>query len=133
MLKRFHLSVKGIVQGVGFRPFVFNLAKDLGVKGYIKNTSGGVFIEVEGDNSAGFIDAIQRRHPPLAKIDCIEVQELSAIGYDDFVIISSSDSGGFTLVPADVSVCDACLKELSDQQDRRYLYPFINCTDCGPR
>ncbi len=132
-MKRFHLTVKGIVQGVGFRPFVYNLAKDLGIKGYIKNTSGGVFIEAEGDNSAGFIDAIQRLHPHLAKIDCIEVQELSAIGYDDFVIISSSDSGGFTLVSPDVSVCDACLKELSDPQDRRYLYPFINCTDCGPR
>jgi hydrogenase maturation protein HypF len=132
-MKRFHLSVKGIVQGVGFRPFVYNLAKDLGIKGYIKNTSGGVFIEAEGDNSAGFIDAIRRRHPLLAKIDCIEVQELSAIGYDDFVIVSSSDSGSFTLVSPDVSVCDACLKELSDPQDRRYLYPFINCTDCGPR
>ncbi len=132
-MKRFHLTVKGIVQGVGFRPFVYNLAKDLGIKGYIKNTSGGVFIEAEGDDSAGFIDAIQRSHPPLAKIDCIEVQELSAIGYDDFVIISSSDSGSFTLVSPDVSVCDACLKEVSDPQDRRYLYPFINCTDCGPR
>ena len=133
MMKRFHLTIKGIVQGVGFRPFVYNLAKDLGIKGYIKNTSGGVLIEAEGDNSAGFIDAIQRLHPHLAKIDCIEVQELSAIGYDDFVIISSSDSGSFTLVSPDVSVCDACLKELSDPQDRRYLYPFINCTDCGPR
>ncbi len=132
-MKRFHLSVKGIVQGVGFRPFVYNLARDLGIKGFIRNTSGGVFIEAEGDNSAGFIDAIQRRHPTLAKIDCIEVQELSAIGYEDFVIISSSDSGSFTLVSPDVSVCDACLKELSDPQDRRYLYPFINCTDCGPR
>ena len=132
-MKRFHLSVKGIVQGVGFRPFVYNLAKDLGIKGYIKNTSGGVFIEAEGDNSAGFIDAIQRSHPPLAKIDCIEVQELSPIGYNDFIIISSSDSGSFTLVSPDVSVCDACLKELSNPQDRRYLYPFINCTDCGPR
>ena len=132
-MNRFFLTVKGTVQGVGFRPFVYNLAKNLGIKGYIKNTSAGVFIEAEGDNSAGFIDAIQRGHPPLAKIDCIEVQELSAIGYDDFVIISSSDSGSFTLVSPDVSVCDACLKELSDSQDRRYLYPFINCTDCGPR
>src|SRR5208283_108674 len=132
-MKRFLLTVKGTVQGVGFRPFVYNLAKDLGIRGYIKNSSGGVFIEAEGENSAGFIDAIQRRHPPLAKIDCIEVQELSAIGHNDFVIISSSDSGGFTLVSPDVSVCDACLKELSDPQDRRYLYPFINCTDCGPR
>ncbi len=132
-MNRFFLTVKGTVQGVGFRPFVYNLAKDLGIKGYIKNTSAGVFIEAEGANSAGFIDAIQRRHPPLAKIDCIEVQELSAIGYDDFVIISSSDSGSFTLVSPDVSVCDACLKELSDPQDRRYLYPFINCTNCGPR
>ncbi len=132
-MKRFFLTVKGTVQGVGFRPFVYNLAKDLGIKGYIKNTSAGVFIEAEGDNSAGFIDAIQRRHPPLAKIDCIEVQELSAIGYDDFVIISSSDSGSFTLVSPDVSVCGACLNELTDPQDRRYLYPFINCTNCGPR
>src|SRR5208282_3545557 len=133
IMNRFFLTVKGTVQGVGFRPFVYNLAKDLGIKGYIKNTSAGVFIEAEGANSAGFIDAIQRRHPPLARIDFIEVQELSAIGYDDFVIISSSDSGSFTLVSPDVSVCDECLKELSDPQDRRYLYPFINCTNCGPR
>jgi hydrogenase maturation protein HypF len=132
-MKRFYLSVKGIVQGVGFRPFVYNLAKELGIKGYIKNTSGGVFIEAEGDNCAGFIDDIQRRHPPLAKIECIQVQELSVLGYDDFVIISSSDSDSFTLVSPDVSVCDSCMKELSDPQDRRYLYPFINCTDCGPR
>ncbi len=132
-MKCFLLSVKGIVQGVGFRPFVFNLAKDLGIKGYIKNTSGGVVIEAEGCNSAEFIDALQRLQPPLSKIDSIDVQELPAKGYDDFVIISSVDGGGFTLVSPDVSVCDACLKELFDPLDRRHLYPFINCTNCGPR
>lgn len=132
-MKRYLLSVSGIVQGVGFRPFVYNLARDLGIKGYVKNTSGGVVIEAEGCRSGEFIDAVRQRHPALAKIDSLEVRELPARGYDDFIIISSSDSGGFTLVSPDVSVCDECLKELFDPSDRRYLYPFINCTDCGPR
>jgi len=132
-LKRFLLSVKGIVQGVGFRPFVYNLAKDLGLKGYVKNTSAGVVIEVEGDRSEEFIDDLRKHHPPLSKIDFIDVQELPARGYDDFIIIVSSDSGGFTLVSPDVAVCDECLKEIFDPLDRRYLYPFINCTNCGPR
>ncbi len=132
-MNRFLLTVKGTVQGVGFRPFVYNLAKNLAIKGYIKNTSDGVVIEAEGDNTEEFIKALQLRQPPLAKIDRIDVLELPEKGYDDFVIISSVDSGGFTLVSPDVSVCDACLRELLDPLDRRYLYPFINCTNCGPR
>ncbi len=132
-MKRLLLSVKGIVQGVGFRPFVYNLAGELCIKGYIKNTSAGVVIEAEGTNIAEFVDAVQRRHPPLAKIDSIGIQELPSAGYDDFVIISSRDEGGFTLVSPDVSICGECLKEMLDPADRRYLYPFINCTNCGPR
>jgi len=132
-MNRFFLTVRGTVQGVGFRPFVYNLAKNFAIKGYIKNTSEGVVIEAEGDNTAEFIKALQLRQPPLAKIDRIDVRELPEKGYDDFVIIRSVDSGGFTLVSPDVSVCDACLRELLDPLDRRYLYPFINCTNCGPR
>ena len=129
----FLISIKGIVQGVGFRPFVYNLARDFSIKGYIKNTSDGVVIEAEGDNCAEFLDAISLRQPPLAKIDDVDVRELPAKGHNDFIIIRSSDSGSFTLVSPDVSVCEACLTELFDPSDRRYLYPFINCTNCGPR
>ncbi|MBF0557637.1 MAG: carbamoyltransferase HypF [Nitrospirae bacterium] len=132
-MKSFLLSIKGIVQGVGFRPFVYNLAKEFGVKGSVRNTSGGVVIEVEGDRCEDFIDAVQRRHPPLAKIDTVDVREVPAKGHDDFIIISSSDSGSFTLVSPDASLCDECRNELFNPLDRRYLYPFINCTNCGPR
>jgi hydrogenase maturation protein HypF len=132
-MKCFHLSLKGLVQGVGFRPFVYNLARDLGIKGYIKNTSDGVVIEAEGSSYAEFLDAIRLRYPPLARIDNINVQELPGKGYSEFTIISSSEGASFTLVSPDVSICAACLEELFDPSDRRYLYPFINCTNCGPR
>lgn len=128
-----HIRIKGIVQGVGFRPFVYNLAKGLNLKGYVKNTSDGVIIEVEGESLNEFLQSIQNKCPPLAKIDSIETKELPLKGYEDFVIIQSVDDGSFTLISPDISICDDCLKELFDPSDRRYLYPFINCTNCGPR
>ncbi|MCL4490529.1 MAG: carbamoyltransferase HypF [Nitrospirae bacterium] len=127
------ISVKGVVQGVGFRPFVYSLAKKFGLKGSVKNTSDGVVIEAEGDTLDGFIEALQTDYPPLARIDSVDIRELPSCGRKDFIIIDSVDSGSFTLVSPDISICNDCLKELFDPSGRRYLYPFINCTNCGPR
>jgi len=132
-MNRFLIKIKGIVQGVGFRPFIYNLAKNLNLKGYVKNTSDGVFIEVEGNSLNEFLDSLKNKLPPLAKIDDIAIEELSAKGYEDFSIIESIDQGSFTLISPDIAVCDDCLREMLDSSDRRYLYPFINCTNCGPR
>ena len=130
---RTKISVKGIVQGVGFRPFVYNLAKALKLKGYVINSSKGVTIEIEGNNSDSFIDRLTKEAPPLSQIMNIDVINLPYHGYNDFQIKESEDEGSFTLVSPDVSICDNCFSEMLDKNDRRYLYPFINCTNCGPR
>lgn len=132
-MKRLHIRIKGIVQGVGFRPFIYNLAKGLDINGYVTNTSGGVIIEAEGERLSVFIKSIQTQLPPLAKIDNIETHEMPAKGYENFSIIKSLVKGGFTLISPDMAICDDCLKEMLNPEDRRYLYPFINCTNCGPR
>ncbi len=132
-MSHLHLTIKGTVQGVGFRPSVYNLARRLGLNGYVTNTSEGVIIEVEGAAAAGFADNLRENLPPLARIDSIVTKELDPAGYRDFTIISSIDEGGFTHISPDISICDDCLKELLDPADRRYQYPFINCTNCGPR
>jgi hydrogenase maturation protein HypF len=132
-MSHLRILVKGIVQGVGFRPFIYNLAKSLNLKGYVKNTSDGVIIEAEGESLNEFLLSIQNKCPPLAKIESIKTEELPLNGYQDFTIIESIDDGRFTLVSPDISICDDCLKELFNPSDRRYLYPFINCTNCGPR
>ncbi len=133
MAQRAKIEVKGIVQGVGFRPYVYNLARSLGLCGYVTNTSDGVTIEVEGDGIESFINRLPLEAPPLSKIVGLYVTPLPFKGLEGFRIIESSDNGRFTLVSPDVSICDDCLKELFDPNDRRYLYPFINCTNCGPR
>ena len=132
-MKRLHIQVKGVVQGVGFRPFVYNLAKNLNLKGFVTNTSKGVTIEVEGEKVSEFIEKLKNEPPPLAKIYSIDTKELPLNNYKDFEIIESIDDVGFTHVSEDVSICEDCLRELFDPSDRRYLYPFINCTNCGPR
>ncbi len=129
------LIVKGIVQGVGFRPFVYNLARSLNLRGYVKNTADGVIIEIQGNLAGHFIDSLTRRPPPLSDIrsvDIMPVEETHSL-FEDFSIIESADGKGFTLTSPDVSVCDDCLSEMMDKNDRRYRYPFINCTNCGPR
>ena len=127
------IAVKGVVQGVGFRPFVYNLAKSLHLKGYVNNSSQGVTIEVEGESVETFVDRLTAEAPPLSQIMSVEVKPLPYHGYHDFRIMESEDEGSFTLISADVSVCDDCFREMLDKSDRRYLYPFINCTNCGPR
>jgi len=133
MSERVEITIKGIVQGVGFRPFVYNLASSMGMRGYVANTSEGVVIDVEGDNVPHFLDRVLKEAPPLSRIEEYSFSPLEWKGYDGFRILESRDGGRFTLVSPDFSVCDECLRELFDPADRRYLYPFINCTNCGPR
>jgi hydrogenase maturation protein HypF len=132
-MTRLRILIKGTVQGVGFRPAVYNIVRKFGLNGYVTNSSSGVIIEVEGEGSAGFVPVLRDNLPPLARIDSIETEELVPAGYREFRIIESVDWGGFTHVSPDMSICDDCLKELLDPGDRRYQYPFINCTNCGPR
>jgi hydrogenase maturation protein HypF len=130
---RTKISVKGVVQGVGFRPFVYNLARSLDLKGYVINSSKGVTIEIEGVNSPTFVDRLTKEAPPLSQIMSVDVVPMPYEGYTDFRIMESEDEGSFTLVSVDVSICEDCFREMLDRNDRRYLYPFINCTNCGPR
>ncbi|MFC4532222.1 carbamoyltransferase HypF [Sphaerisporangium dianthi] len=133
---RAEVRVDGVVQGVGFRPFVHRLATDLGVRGLVGNDERGVFIEVEGASGAvaAFVRAVRDRPPPLAVVDRVTSREIPATGEPGFRIVPSTGAGrGRALISADVATCDDCLRELSDPADRRYGYPFINCTACGPR
>ena len=132
---RLRIEVEGIVQGVGFRPFVFRLALRAGLGGWVKNTTAGVVIEAEGDAAAvaGFAAAVEREAPPLAVIAGIRTTPLPPVGETGFTILESEGSGGTVRVAPDGDVCSDCLQELFDPADRRYRYPFITCTNCGPR
>ncbi len=130
------IRVSGTVQGVGFRPFVFNLAARLGVRGWVSNTSGSVEIAAEGEPAAleAFTARLRADAPPLARIDTLEWEAAPAVGYTAFEIRASlPQPGEFQPVSPDIALCDDCARELLDPRDRRYLYPFINCTNCGPR
>lgn len=139
-LKRIEVEINGIVQGVGFRPFIHKLVQQYELKGYVKNTSSGVFIEAEGDikNLHSFIEDIKYKKPTLAVIETIEYLYFENIkDFKEFKIIKSTEDNDngekFTLVSPDVCTCEDCLKELFDRSDPRYRFPFINCTNCGPR
>ena len=139
-MERRHLHVTGVVQGVGFRPFVYTLAKRLALTGWVLNNSQGVDIEIEGlpTDLDRFLVALRGKAPPLARIESVAVTVIPSAerveGRDaDFTIRESQALPGATLVSPDVCICDDCLRELFDPNDRRYLYPFINCTNCGPR
>jgi hydrogenase maturation protein HypF len=134
--RRVQLEIQGLVQGVGFRPFVYRVAHELGLCGRVSNTTQGVEIEVEGSPVAveGLLHALKHQLPPLARVDLLRVRELEPAGLEGFIIIESrSGAGGAALISPDVATCEACLAELSDSGDRRHRYPFTNCTDCGPR
>jgi len=132
-----HISVTGVVQGVGFRPFVYGLAARFDLHGWVCNTSGGVEIVVQGQNSKveNFIASLKTEAPPMAKIESIQVlPDSSAVEYSTFDIRpSTAIEGAYQPISADVAICPDCERELFDPADRRYLYPFINCTNCGPR
>ncbi len=133
---RRRFNVHGLVQGVGFRPFVYVTAADLGLSGSVVNDSGGVVAEVEGTPAAvdAFAERLRSDAPPLAVVESIVVEEITPTGGTDFVIETSQrDAGRRTLASPDVATCDDCLRELADPTDRRYRHPFITCTNCGPR
>jgi hydrogenase maturation protein HypF len=133
---RYRLVVTGIVQGVGFRPLVYRLARDHGLVGWVLNSTEGVVIEVEGEPGAldRFATALSLDIPPRAVVDRIDRTILPLIGYSSFAIETSQDpEGHFVLISPDICVCDECLREMRDPANRRYRYPFINCTNCGPR
>jgi hydrogenase maturation protein HypF len=133
---RHRIRVAGVVQGVGFRPFVHRLASELDLAGHVGNDSEGVLAEVEGPapDVARFESRLVEEAPPLARIHSVQATVVDALGLDGFRIVeSSSGSAVRTFVSPDVAVCDDCLAELFDPADRRFRYPFVNCTNCGPR
>lgn len=132
----YQIRVQGIVQGVGFRPYVYRLAREFSLNGWVLNSSAGVFIEVEGDD--GKLQEFARRlvadPPPLAVIRSCEIKEIEPQGFKDFTIRESDDQDEKTvMVSPDIAICTECQQEVANPDDRRYGYPFINCTNCGPR
>ncbi len=130
------INVRGVVQGVGFRPFVYRLAHEHGLAGWVLNHSGGVEIEIEGpaDTLAAFVRDLEGKAPPLAHIEGIEIADAPPAGYTTFEIRHSvAEEGRYQLISPDIATCPDCLRELLDPTDRRYRYPFTNCTNCGPR
>ena len=130
------ISARGVVQGVGFRPFVYQLAAKYNLKGWVCNTSEDVKIEIQGESKdlERFLSELQGNAPPLARIENISVSYHPPAGYKTFKIRPSiAEEGKYQLVSADIATCQACLREIFNPEDRRYHYPFTNCTNCGPR
>lgn len=135
-MERLQINISGAVQGVGFRPFVYRIARELGLTGWVLNSSQGVIIEVEGERARlnAFIKKLKNESPPNAVIQGFELSTLDPAGFTTFEIRHSDDSGPFTtLILPDIATCHACLIEIFDPKNRRYLYPFTTCTHCGPR
>ena len=136
MPQRIQVRLRGIVQGVGFRPFVYNLAQRLGLAGYVLNDSSGLIAEVEGPAAAieSFLEALGSEHPPLAWIQDRAVTSLPLNGDREFRIRPSvAETGKFALISPDIATCAQCLADCTDPGNRRYGYAFTNCTNCGPR
>lgn len=133
---RLYITVRGAVQGVGFRPFIYRLATEMDLKGYVLNSPSGVSIELEGEKTLLdiFLLRLEKEKPSRAIIISLEFSFLDPVGFDKFEIKESTQDGEiYTLILPDIAVCYDCLREMLDPNDRRYLYPFINCTNCGPR
>jgi len=135
-LARARLTVRGAVQGVGFRPCVYRLATELGLSGWVSNSAEGVFVELEGgrEQVQRFILRIESEKPHRSFIQSLETSWLDPAGYSQFEIRASESQGAKTaLVLPDIAICEDCLREMFDPRNRRYLYPFTNCTNFGPR
>lgn len=131
---RLRLHFSGIVQGVGFRPFLYRSAEKFGLKGFVKNTSAGVTLEVEGGRLSEFVRHIVRQAPPLSLIETLRFEEIPVRNSTEFTILASDAQGQKNvLVSPDIALCRECQKEMAAAGDRRHAYPFTNCTDCGPR
>ncbi|MBI5407873.1 MAG: carbamoyltransferase HypF [Nitrospirae bacterium] len=136
MKHRMQIIIKGIVQGVGFRPFIYNLARSFNLSGYVLNNTMGVSIEVEGEGSdiSEFLESVKTQPPPQAEIFEIRSEHVDPIGDEAFEIRESEDvEEKFVPISPELATCKECVSELFDPQDRRHRYPFINCTNCGPR
>lgn len=135
-VRRVQVRVEGTVQGVGFRPHVHRLAAELDLAGWVGNDSRGVVAEVEGpaEPIEAFLRRVSESAPPLARVERVVTTELAVTGERGFAIVESlvGDSP-YALVAPDAATCEDCLRELADPGDRRYRYPFVNCTNCGPR
>ncbi|WP_328431059.1 MULTISPECIES: carbamoyltransferase HypF [unclassified Streptomyces] len=134
--RRRRVTVRGVVQGVGFRPYLYGLATELALAGHVTNTPEGVVAEIEGSASAvaRFCDLIAAQAPPLARVESVHHREMPPVGGTAFTILTSRSGGpARTLVSPDSATCADCLAELADPADRRYRHPFVNCTHCGPR
>ena len=128
------ILTQGIVQGVGFRPYVYRLASELNLKGYVRNLGNVVEIIIEGENTDLFVERLPKELPPIAKINSMEVENIAENNFADFKIIESGDSySGISIIPPDIAICEKCLEEIRNPNDRRYKYAFNACTDCGPR
>lgn len=134
-MTRLHFLIEGIVQGVGFRPFVHRQAARLGLRGWARNTAAGLELELEGPEAAlaDFQNILHTAPPPLAVIEEVQARPVPPTGEKGFAILPSREGAAATLISPDLAPCPACLAEMNDPQGRRYRYPFINCTDCGPR
>jgi len=136
-MKRLFVHVDGVVQGVGFRPFVYRLAREHGLTGWVKNTAQGVDLEVQGREAGlnAFIDSLRHKPPPLSQVKSLRrVDQDIRTGEKGFTVLESSPQGRTTvLISPDITICPDCLRELFDAGHRKHLYPFINCTNCGPR
>ncbi|MDQ3682322.1 MAG: acylphosphatase, partial [Bacteroidota bacterium] len=134
-ISTFHIQLKGQVQGVGFRPFIFQLAKKFGLAGWVNNTTDGVHIEFNADEvvSKNFYDEIILNGPPLSHIKSHEMKKISWIEFEDFKIIESCNGDPVLLISPDFAMCENCRKEINDKTNRRYHYAFTTCTQCGPR
>ena len=135
-LRRAHVRVQGTVQGVGFRPYVYRLAGELGLSGYVLNDARGVLLEVEGDDAAveRFLARLAAEAPPLASVERVAAESREPVGHSGFRIVQSPrGEPADAQVTPDTATCADCLRELFDPADRRHRYPFINCTNCGPR
>ncbi|MBI5253112.1 MAG: carbamoyltransferase HypF [Euryarchaeota archaeon] len=133
----YRIIVRGIVQGVGFRPFVYRTAKKNNLRGYVRNAANSVEILIDGKESdvRNFLKNLKNEHPPLAEIFSVNAKYAAGGGeYDDFYVLKSESMGETdSVIPPDVAICEKCREEIFDKDDRRYLYPFTVCTDCGPR
>lgn len=133
--KAFRLIVRGTVQGVGFRPFIYRLARRLGYSGYVRNIGEGVeiYLEKEGGDPIAFLKSLKNEAPPLARIEGVDYQPVEPLGRSGFEIDRSSQEKSFVFISPDIATCPDCLREIEDPEQRRYRYPFTNCTNCGPR
>ena len=134
-MKHLKIQVQGIVQGVGFRPFVHRLALQNNLKGYAYNDAQGIIIHIQGNSkdTDTFLEQLKSQAPVLSKIENIEIEEYPMESFNDFQIKESQNGIHQTLISPDIAPCEDCIHEMLDPNNRRYHYPFINCTNCGPR